>query len=75
MTIKDETGNKKLPLQTVIRESIAYFKKHAEQFLLLKENAVQWVLTLPAICNNSQKEFMKSAAKEVKRGFLCSFPF
>lgn len=64
-TIKDETGNKELPLKTVFRESIGYLKEHALDFCTLTENDVLWVLTLPAIWSESQKEMMRSAAIEV----------
>ncbi|XP_078320406.1 heat shock 70 kDa protein 12B-like isoform X4 [Crassostrea virginica] len=64
MTIKDETGKKDLPLKTVIRESIRYLKEHALKSCSLTENDVRWVLTVPSICSDSQKEFMRSAAIE-----------
>lgn len=65
MTIKDETGKKDLPLKTVIRESIRYLKEQVLEYWSLTENDVRWVLTVPTICSDSQKEFMRSAAIEV----------
>lgn len=75
MTIKDETGKKTLPLKTVIRESIRYLKEHALKSCSLTENDVRWVLTVPTICSDSQKEFMRSAAIEVTCFFSVAFRF
>lgn len=75
MTIKDETGKKELPLKIVIRESIRYLKEHALKCFSLTENGVRWVLTVPTICSDSQKEFMKSAAIEVTCFYSVAFRF
>nr|XP_022310181.1 heat shock 70 kDa protein 12B-like isoform X2 [Crassostrea virginica] len=64
MTINDETGKKSLPLKTIIRESVRYLKEQALKCCSLTGNDVRWVLTVPTIFSDSQKEFMRSAAIE-----------
>ena len=71
MKIKDETGKKELPIRTVFRESIGFFKRHAIE-VICKETGVTsddifWVLTVPAIWSEPAKQLMRVAAVEVKK--------
>ena len=74
MKIKDETGKKGLPIKTIFRESIGFFKRHALE-ALCKDNDVRlddifWVLTVPAIWSEPAKQLMRVAAIEVNKGLL-----
>lgn len=67
--ISDETGKKELPISTILQESIRYFVEKALETLFKKSNIkredVYWVLTVPAIWNDSEKHIMEEAAKMV----------
>lgn len=67
--ISDESGNKELPISTILRESIRYFFVKALETLAaergIKLEDVYWVLTVPAIWNDSEKQIMKEAAAMV----------
>ena len=67
--IKDETGNKELPISTILQESIRYFFVEAFDTLSedrnIKQEDVYWVLTVPANWNNVAKQMMKMSAEKV----------
>ena len=67
--IRDETGRKELPISTILQESIRYFFVKALENLFeernIKQEDVYWVLTVPAIWNDSEKQIMEEAAKMV----------
>ncbi|XP_033742683.1 heat shock 70 kDa protein 12A-like [Pecten maximus] len=68
--IEDETG-KKLPAMLVISLSIGYMKDHLKTLINkrcigLEENDIHWIITIPAIWDDSVKQFMREAA--VKSG-------
>nr|XP_022303932.1 heat shock 70 kDa protein 12A-like isoform X2 [Crassostrea virginica] len=67
--ITDETGKKELPITTILQESIRYFSVKALETLSAERNIkredVYWVLTVPAIWNDSEKHIMEEAAKMV----------
>ena len=67
--ISDETGKKELPISTILQESIRYFVERALETLSNASNInredVYWVLTVPAIWNDSEKQIMEEAAKMV----------
>ena len=71
MTVRDVTGKKELPIMTIIRESIGFFKRHALEALSRQRNVrpdeIFWVLTVPAIWSEPSKELMRAAAIEVKK--------
>ena len=72
--IADETG-KKLAAIKVFSKSIECLKKHlkdllSEKKVVLKDNEALWVLTVPAIWDDTAKGFMRKAAKDVS---LCIF--
>lgn len=65
--IADETG-KKLPAIDVFSKSIECLKNHLKDLLLernitLKDHEALWVLTVPAIWDDTAKGFMRQAAK------------
>ena len=69
MLIEDETG-KKMEAQTIFAESIKYLKKHFLKNLEIlgmeiKDYYILYVLTVPAIWNDSAKQFMRNAAVQV----------
>ena len=69
MLIEDETG-KKMEAQTVFAESIKYLKKHFLQNLEslgmeIKDSEILYVLTVPAIWNDSAKQLMRNATVQV----------
>ena len=70
MKIKDETGKKGLPIKTIFRESIGFFKRHALEALCkekdVRSDDIFWVLTVPAIWSEPAKQLMRVAAIEVK---------
>ena len=70
MKIKDETGKKGLPIKTIFRESIGFFKRHAIEALCkekdIRSDDIFWVLTVPAIWSEPAKQLMRVAAIEVK---------
>ena len=74
MKVRDVTGKKELPIMTIIRESIGFFKRHALEALSRQRNVrpdeVFWVLTVPAIWSEPAKELMRVAAIEVNKGLL-----
>ncbi|OWF45296.1 heat shock 70 kDa protein 12A-like [Mizuhopecten yessoensis] len=64
--IEDETG-KKLPAMLVISMSIGYMKDHLlalinKRCIGAEENDIHWVITIPAIWDDSAKQFMREAA-------------
>ncbi|KAK3585489.1 hypothetical protein CHS0354_003337, partial [Potamilus streckersoni] len=71
MTIEDIKGKSVLALE-VFSAAIKYLKNHLLDVLNAKEDYVailapdiHWVLTVPAIWNDSSKQFMREAAREV----------
>nr|XP_022309127.1 heat shock 70 kDa protein 12B-like [Crassostrea virginica]XP_022309128.1 heat shock 70 kDa protein 12B-like [Crassostrea virginica] len=68
MKINDETGKKGLPIKTIFRESIGFFKRHALEALCkekdVRSDDVFWVLTVPAIWSEPAKQLMRVAAIE-----------
>ena len=69
MKINDETGKKGLPMRTVFRESIGFFKRHVIEVLSkqrgVKAEDISWVLTVPAIWSETAKQLMRVAALDV----------
>ncbi|KAK3106614.1 hypothetical protein FSP39_023659 [Pinctada imbricata] len=70
--IKDTNGRPCLAL-SVFSHSICYLKNHLIERLEGLENCrlnpdqdIQWVLTVPAIWNDSAKQFMREAAMKVR---------
>lgn len=66
--IADETG-KKLSAIKVFSKSIECLTKHLKDLLLekkvvLKDNEALWILTVPAIWDDTAKGFMRKAAKD-----------
>ena len=49
----------------VFGESIRYLKDHALRQLDGPDKDIQWVLTVPAIWDDSAKQFMRLAAEKV----------
>ena len=49
----------------VFSESIRYLKDHALRHLDGPDDDIQWVLTVPAIWDDSAKQFMRLAAEKV----------
>ncbi|KAK3605681.1 hypothetical protein CHS0354_013478 [Potamilus streckersoni] len=71
--IEDETGKKCLALN-VFALSIKCLKIHLMEMLKKQETGVEeedifWVLTVPAIWNDAAKQFMREAAKKVKKSY------
>ena len=69
MLIDDETG-KKMDAQTVFAESIKYLKNTFledvdTRGMKIKDPDVLYVLTVPAIWNDTAKQFMRNAAIQV----------
>ena len=65
-----EEGGKKLPAMTVFSRSIECLKMHlhkllADKHIDVKDGDVLWVLTVPAIWDDTAKGFMREAAKQV----------
>jgi hypothetical protein len=81
-TVKDASG-KCLMAKTVFSLSIRYFKDDLidmmseKQILVgdLTENVIMWVLTVPAIWNDTAKQFMREAAENVRLIILYSFEY
>ena len=69
--IRGETGNKELPISTILQESIRYFIVKALETLSeernFKQEDVYWVLTVPAIWNDNPKQIMENSAKMVNK--------
>lgn len=67
--VSNETGKKKLPISTILQESIRYFVKKALKTISkernIKREDVYWVLTVPAIWTDSEKQIMNEAANMV----------
>lgn len=67
--ISDKTGKKQLPISTILQESIRYFVEKALETLSkernIKREDVYWVLTVPAIWKDSEKQIMNEAAETV----------
>ncbi|KAK3098843.1 hypothetical protein FSP39_023608 [Pinctada imbricata] len=68
MTLEDETG-KKLEAEKVFTESIKYLKNHflktvMKQGKQYEETEIQYILTVPAIWNDTAKQFMRNAAEK-----------
>jgi len=69
MSIKDDQG-KPFEAVTVFAEAIRYLKGHlmnklCDRFAGIEVVDIDWVLTLPAIWNESAKQFMVLAAEKV----------
>ena len=66
----DKTG-KRMKGLTVFSESIRYIKQAAlnsinqARAVTIDESSIQWVLTVPAIWDESAKQFMRQAADKV----------
>ncbi|CAG2213183.1 Heat shock 70 kDa protein 12B,Heat shock 70 kDa protein 12A [Mytilus edulis] len=68
--IPDDSGNKKMPAQKIFSHGIRFLKNHLVKHLEsshtgLNESDIHWVLTVPAIWNDSAKQFMREAASQV----------
>ena len=70
--INDIHKNEMLALD-VFAESIKYLKTHALSELekyeqgLIRTRDIQWVLTVPAIWEDSARQFMRLAAQQVRK--------
>lgn len=67
--LEDEMG-KKMPAMDVFSACIKYLRDHmiskcTQQVLEVKESDIRWVLTVPAIWNDTSKQFMREAAAKV----------
>lgn len=67
--IDDELG-KPLPAIDIFSKSIKYLKDHflkqiKKNGISIRSNEIRWVLTVPAIWNDSAKFFMRKAAVKV----------
>ncbi|XP_063413069.1 heat shock 70 kDa protein 12B-like [Mytilus trossulus] len=67
--IPDDSGNKKMPAQIIFSHGIRFLKNHLVKHLEsshtgLNESDIHWVLTVPAIWNDSAKQFMREAASQ-----------
>ena len=67
--LEDETG-KTLEAMHIFTESIKYLKDHflkniESQGMEFKDSEILYVLTVPAIWNDSAKQFMRNAALQV----------
>ena len=61
-----ETGKKEMLALEVFGESIRYLKDHAlRQLGMAGDQDIQWVLTVPAIWDDSARQFMRLAAERV----------
>lgn len=66
-----ENGKKEMLAIDVFGESIRYLKEHALEQLArtgtagISDRDIQWVLTVPAIWDDSAKQFMRLAAEKV----------
>ncbi|XP_052283210.1 heat shock 70 kDa protein 12A-like isoform X3 [Dreissena polymorpha] len=68
-TMVDDECGRKLPALTVFSLSIRYMKEDLEKISEnrvagLKPDDIHWVLTVPAIWNDSAKQFMRLAAEQ-----------
>ncbi|KAK3097633.1 hypothetical protein FSP39_011566 [Pinctada imbricata] len=68
LMLEDETG-KKVNAEKVFAESIRYLKQHFLKMLnnqgkVIDDSEIQYTLTVPAIWNDSSKQFMRNAAKK-----------
>lgn len=71
--IPDVTGKKEFPAKTIFAHGIKFLKDHLMKHMEMRglaeaipdDSYIQWVLTVPAIWNDSAKQFMREAAKEV----------
>ena len=59
--------SRELPLMTVISESLRFISEKAveklqEQVGKINNNRIRWVLTVPALWTEDQKQFMRKAA-------------
>lgn len=70
-TVLKENGKKEMQAIDVFSESIRYLKEHALEQLArtgaagISHKDIQWVLTVPAIWDDSAKQFMRLAAEKV----------
>ncbi|XP_033731605.1 heat shock 70 kDa protein 12B-like [Pecten maximus] len=74
MTLKSVDG-KTLPALDVFSAAIGYMKDHllqkcSTQGLDLLPHDIQWVLTVPAIWDDTAKSFMRKAAEQLQAGIL-----
>jgi len=68
--IKDEQGTP-FPAITVFAETIRFFKDHLlVRLRKIKDTEIHWVVTIPAIWDESAKQFMILAAANVCGRFL-----
>lgn len=70
MEIKAE-NDQTMPAMTVFTEAIRFLKDHMLDAFQKKDiniplKNVHWILTVPAIWNDSAKQFMREAAVEVR---------
>lgn len=67
--LEDEMGNK-MEAMKVFSSVIGYLKDHMwttceNQLSGIQNSDIRWVLTVPAIWNDSSKQFMREAAEKV----------
>ncbi|KAL3866106.1 hypothetical protein ACJMK2_043439 [Sinanodonta woodiana] len=75
--LADETGSKELPAMLVFSLAIKCLMEHALKYIKGKrgntdESSILWALTVPAIWNEAETQFMKDAAVKagIKREYL-----
>lgn len=69
-TVMSEENGKELEAIKVFQYSIQYLKDHLVEtvrktFNDITEDDIRWVITVPAIWNDSAKKFMRQAANQV----------
>lgn len=69
-TIIEGDNGRKMEALKVFSESISYLKKHffetcQKQDLKIVDSDITWVITVPAIWNDSAKQFMREAGNKV----------
>lgn len=79
VNVKTHDNKKELPALTVFSLAIRYLKDHlltalnkSSTGIGILESDIQWVLTVPAIWNDSAKQFMRKAAKKVRTAEISS---
>jgi hypothetical protein len=68
--LEDEMG-RRMSAMDVFSDCIKYLKDHLKQKCLQQlpdtcDSDIRWVLTVPAIWNDTSKQFMREAAAKVK---------
>ena len=69
-TVMSEENGKELEAIKVFQYSIQYLKDHLVETVRktlndIREDDIRWVITVPAIWNDSAKKFMRQAASQV----------